>query len=1041
MIQQGGRMGESNTDSKDGKASPSEAPDPATLNEVLYAEISRLRPALFQKLQPSKFSDDLSDRAENLKSIYCHIASLSTQPSTAQNPGSPLAALCLSGGGIRSATFNLGVLQSLARLGMLSQFDYLSSVSGGGYIASWLRTWIHRESHVDPAGIAHRDGLSEVENQLGYRLPNVSSLSPEPIPVSNLRDFSNYLTPQVGLFSGDTWAAAAIIARNLLLNWLVLVPLLSAAIGIPLLFLLLVRLSPTSEGWCAWSLAAAIAIELIASVLVYCFRRFAKDMAMKQWIFIACCVLPICLAAGVLSAAALWLDLPWRNAAQPSANAIKCLRAFAMAWCIGVPLLGWLVAEALAYLFPEWTRPSTDEGPDDPASESQRDGQRGAVKAPKASEPRTKAYLPRDVPFAWEFVALILSGAAGMIMLLSAISAWYSYFYARPALYVILAPTILLAIYLISRALFVGFASLRETFQHAGKKNVSGLVSSDDSDREWWARLSGWVLLVMVVWMGVTAVCLLGSYIPESLENAFNLSGNKWGPALVAAGKWIVGAVAAISGLIAALTGHSAKTPGACDAKPTSITNRTVAIAGPLFVVCLIILLSWEVKELGSWVTQNNTLFDYDADQNRDASALHWNSFFEFAKLIVALVAVGLVAGCIVNVNRFSMHGMYRNRLVRAYLGASNGIDARHPRIPDPFTGFALSDNLGLHELGACYPNAQPLRVVRPFPIINTTLNLVHGDDLAWQQRKAESFSMTPLHCGNWSEGYRPSQLYGGSGGITVGTAVTISGAAANPNMGYSSSPVLSFLMAIFNVRLGAWLGNTNPAGKNSYTQPGPRQAIMPLFAEMFGLTNSDRRYINLSDGGHFDNLGLYEIVLRRCRYVLVSDAGQDGSFSFEDLGNAIRKIRIDFGIDIVFEKKIKILPNASDKKGLYCAIARIRYSQIDKEDAEDGHLIYIKPSLKGDSGKDRVLPYDIYSYSRSSAEFPHESTADQWFTESQFESYRALGSHIIDQISEQDGKLPLQNARFNKLLTVVSAYIDRSQDGAFEDAAAADSG
>jgi len=79
----------------------------------------------------------------------------------------------------------------------------------------------------------------------------------------------------------------------------------------------------------------------------------------------------------------------------------------------------------------------------------------------------------------------------------------------------------------------------------------------------------------------------------------------------------------------------------------------------------------------------------------------------------------------------------------------------------------------------------------------------------------------------------------------------------------------------------------------------------------MFGLTNSNRRYVNLSDGGHFDNLGLYEAVLRRCRHVLVSDAGRDELFTFEDLGNSIRKIRIDFGINIEFDT-IQVLPNTS---------------------------------------------------------------------------------------------------------------------------------
>ena len=177
--------------------------------------------------------------------------------------------------------------------------------------------------------------------------------------------------------------------------------------------------------------------------------------------------------------------------------------------------------------------------------------------------------------------------------------------------------------------------------------------------------------------------------------------------------------------------------------------------------------------------------------------------------------------------------------------------------------------------------------------------------------------------------------------------------------------------------------------------------------------------YVNLSDGGHFDNLGLYEVVLRRCRYVLVSDAGQDGSFSFEDLGNSIRKIRIDFGINIVFER-IQILPNTPEKEGVCCAIARIRYSDVDETPAEhDGLMVYIKPTLRGRGAQ---VPYDIYSYSRESQAFPHEPTADQWFSESQFESYRALGAHIMDQLAHGLGTRT--DALFTDLYSSVKGYL-----------------
>src|ERR1051325_5633910 len=133
-------------------------------------------------------------------------------------------ALCISGGGIRSASFGLGVLQALAKHGLLAKLDYLSTVSGGGYIGSWVTAWIHRH----PNG---RDGvISELSN---FRR---TKIDPEAEPIRRLREYSHYLTPQWGLLSADTWTWVAIFLRNLILNWLVLIPLLASVLAISRLF-------------------------------------------------------------------------------------------------------------------------------------------------------------------------------------------------------------------------------------------------------------------------------------------------------------------------------------------------------------------------------------------------------------------------------------------------------------------------------------------------------------------------------------------------------------------------------------------------------------------------------------------------------------------------------------------------------------------------------------------------------------------------------------------------------------------------------------
>src|SRR5207302_1870602 len=156
----------------------------------------------------------------------------------------------------------------------------------------------------------------------------------------------------------------------------------------------------------------------------------------------------------------------------------------------------------------------------------------------------------------------------------------------------------------------------------------------------------------------------------------------------------------------------------------------------------------------------------------------------------------------------------------------------------------------------------------------------------AWQERMAAPFTFSPLHSGSGSNAFpqgafRPSyplpdrKPYGGRLGLTLGTAMAISGAAVSPSMGYNSSPGVSFLMTLFNVRLGWWLGNPR-TGNELYWYTGPLMALRPLFMEMFGLTSETEPWVYLSDGGHFENLGLYEMVRRRCRMIVVSDAGCD---------------------------------------------------------------------------------------------------------------------------------------------------------------------
>jgi hypothetical protein len=317
-----------------------------------------------------------------------------------------------------------------------------------------------------------------------------------------------------------------------------------------------------------------------------------------------------------------------------------------------------------------------------------------------------------------------------------------------------------------------------------------------------------------------------------------------------------------------------------------------------------------------------------------------------------------------------------------------------------------------------------------PYLLVNTAVNLAKCSQLAWQERRAASFLLSPGYCGfetpmgvaeNRESGcYRPTARFASSPKpLTLGDAMATSGAAANPTMGFHSKTAYSVLLALFNVRLGRWVGNPTCDNTRAGSKPGsslwprirgtvkweeawvqssPRFSLWYLIKEAFNSTSDQDRFLQLSDGGHFDNLGLYALVKRRCRYIVCCDAGADGNFEYEDLGNAIRKCRIDLGVEIDIDVS-SLHPGGDGHCEVPCAVGRIRYPSEKRAQSRVGTLIYIKPCKAVD------MPSDVVNYALTHAVFPHETTADQFFSESQFESYRELGCHLARRALKLEGE------------------------------------
>jgi hypothetical protein len=811
------------------------------------------------------------------------------------------AALCLSGGGIRSASFALGILQGLARRRLLGAFDYLSTVSGGGYAGGWLSAWLF---HARAAGLPP----DQVFNTLSGR--GAATLEPEAEPIRRIREYSNYLDPKLGLLSVDVWCLVSTVARNLLLNWLVLVPLLAAALLIPRLYFALTMLG--TQDWIDrsdlfwWSdRLLIVGAALLAIALGYIVRDLPSvgNSQRTQRSFVQLCFGPLVTATAIFT-----LYWAWSRALDADPVTLRGLTGIAAFGHFAI----WLTVGV-------------------------------------ASRRR------------WRPMTLVAAAVSGGM---SGVGAWWFavHPFAMPlaqgeVFAAVGAPTIL-GIVGGAGTLFVGIASIETT----------------DEDREWWSRFGAWLLIGISVWLAASAVVFLG---PRLLDRVIDWVGRTTSsPAL---GKGLLGLITALTGGVAARTGRDTRNGVAA----IPLWRRAVfAIAAPTFVALLLVGLAslnvWLLRAIESL----GVLPEY---AHPDGGGLP-----ELVVLLVTLLAVGLVMGLVVAVNRFSLHGMYRNRLIQAFLGASRPARERQPNL---FTGFDSKDNIFLKDL---------VVTERPIHVINMALNLVADNRLAWQERKAESFTVSPFAAGARALGYRSVENYGGPDGMSLGTAVTISGAAASPNMGYHSSPAMTFLLTLFNARLGAWLGNPSEAGRFTWRRSDPVAGAGPLLREMFGRTTDANPYVYLSDGGHFENLGLYEMVARRCQFIVVSDAGCDGDYAFEDLGNAIRKIRIDMGVPISFPGGVRIHKAHSRNGNAHGAIGIIQYTAVDRN-AADGVLFYMKATLSGDE------PLDVENYAASHGDFPHESTANQWFGESQFESYRMLGIHTLDALAgEYDGSAGL---------------------------------
>jgi hypothetical protein len=384
-------------------------------------------------------------------------------------------------------------------------------------------------------------------------------------------------------------------------------------------------------------------------------------------------------------------------------------------------------------------------------------------------------------------------------------------------------------------------------------------------------------------------------------------------------------------------------------------------------------LLFWIYLYLGQWA-----IYDSEPGWARPLARLavlpgagvpaSWEGF----SLIAA--ALFLYATRFVDVNATSLHSFYRDRLSRAYLVRLEGEDPVH------------ADHQLLSELNQ--------GAEAPYHLINATVNLPSSRDPELRGRDADFFLFSKHFVGGQRTGYCSTlAMERVNTRLDLGTAMAVSGAAAAPHMGSTTIKPLAFLMALLNVRLGYWLQNPRRVHEH------PLDPLLPagvgpwyLLRELLGSIDERSRHVNVSDGGHIENLGIYELLRRRCRYIVACDAEADPLLTFGGLAKLIRYARIDLGVEIdIHLDEVRIAEAGYSRS--HCALAKVYYPPLGGGEVEVGHLLYIKASVTGEE------PEAIREYRARNVDFPHETTADQFFDEAQFESYRELGHHVAAEL------------------------------------------
>ena len=799
--------------------------------------------------------------------------------------------LALSGGGVRSAAFSLGVLQALNHHDVLRNIDYLSTVSGGGYMGSSLTTTMTSTNGKFVFGNPPKRGADS-----SGAITGAADIS-DTAAVGHLRNYSNYLIPAGGR---DLATGLAIVARGLVANL-------------------------------AWVLGPVL---ILAAITILCNPSY-KDLGCPDLL------------------------------GYPLCEKFPSLGSFGLT--IFLVLLG-LLLFLLWALYRSFSRPD------------------------RAAEFRTHlpmlgaAFLVSIV--AMFFIELQPFFLKSMFELIDDVRSTQGEAKGLATLATILTP--LAAVVTLFR-------------QHLGT-----ILKATNTDASVSARLTAFA--------GKAVYWAAGAAVPLVI--------------------WVVYLYLSYWGMIDNLK----EIPGAYVAPPAvSELVDPLATVGPLdrsndaLKSCVTVdnYDHPQGEHTPRWMIKSATWLAYSIFCPAfNSLSMHWwvtDYLFRQAldrPMVVFYGTIGLTLLLLAGLfkpNANSLHRLYRNRLSKAFLfdpepPAKQTTAKRNEPSLDQGRDFPQVDRLLLSKLS---------RQHAPYHLINAALNIQGSDYANRRGRNADFFLFSSCYVGSEATGYAPtSQFEATEPGLDLATAMAVSGAAVSSNMGSQSVRPLRPTLALLNIRLGYWLKNplyVNP--DNKAKQNGSirqrfnnmRHSLTPfLWSEITGRLYENSNDIYLTDGGHIENLGVYELLKRRCKLIIVADAEADPALTFPSFIALQRYARINLGVELELPwQKIRATttqwmgsgpdgdqsPRQSEN-GPHAAIGAIDYGG-----GERGWLLYIKSSLTGDE-RDYLR-----DYARRHRTFPHETTGDQFFSEEQFEVYRALGFHATHGVLSGKDALEVHEA------------------------------